>query len=75
MTDLTIPGTASTPTIRTDSAQGLLYMGGDSYPENSFELFGPVITKQALIHAGDIQPMSDEVKNRRQTKLANAQNK
>jgi len=40
-----------------------------------YELFGPVITKQALIHAGDIQPMSDEVKNRRQTKLANAQNK
>ncbi|MBJ7262714.1 MAG: DUF1987 domain-containing protein [Burkholderiaceae bacterium] len=43
MTDLTIPGTASTPTIRTDSAQGVLFMGGDSYPENSFELFGPVI--------------------------------
>ena len=43
MTDLTIAGTASTPTIRSDSAQGLLYMGGDSYPENSFELFGPVI--------------------------------
>ena len=40
-----------------------------------YELFGPVITKQALIHAGDIQPTSDEVKNRRQTKLANAQNK
>ena len=31
MTDLTIPGTASTPTIRTDSAQGVLFMGGDSY--------------------------------------------
>ena len=43
MTDLTIPGTASTPTIRTDSAQGVLFMSGDSYPENSFELFGPVI--------------------------------
>ena len=43
MTDLTIAGTTSTPTIRTDLAQGLLYMGGDSYPENSFELFGPVI--------------------------------
>lgn len=34
-----------------------------------YELFGPVITKQALIHAGDIQPMSDDVKNRRQIKL------
>lgn len=34
-----------------------------------YELFGPVITKQALIHSGDIQPMSDDVKNRRQIKL------
>ena len=29
-----------------------------------YELFGPVITKQALIHSGDIQPMSEEVRNR-----------
>ena len=34
-----------------------------------YELFGPLLTKQALTKAGDIQPMSDEVKNRRQTKL------
>ena len=40
-----------------------------------YELFGPVITKQALIHSGDIQPMSEEVKNRRQIKLENAQKK
>ena len=38
-----------------------------------YELFGPVITKQALIHSGDIQPMSEEVRNRRQIKLENAQ--
>ncbi|SAI32846.1 Domain of uncharacterised function (DUF1987) [Bordetella trematum] len=41
--DLNIAGTQSTPSIRTDAATGLLTMGGDSYPENSFELFGPVI--------------------------------
>ena len=41
--DLNIAGTQSTPSIRTDAAAGLLTMGGDSYPENSFELFGPVI--------------------------------
>ena len=40
-----------------------------------YELFGPVITKQALIHSGDIQPMSEEVRNRRQIKLENAQKK
>ncbi len=38
-----------------------------------YELFGPVLTKQALTVAGDIQPMSEEVKNRRQTKLEAAQ--
>ncbi len=35
-----------------------------------YELFGPVFTRWALTKAGDIQPMSDEVKNRRATKLA-----
>lgn len=34
-----------------------------------YELFGPVLTRQALMAAGDIKPISDEVKNRRQTKL------
>ncbi len=41
-----------------------------------YELFGPVFTRWALTQAGDIKPMSDEVKNRRATKLALAkQNK
>ena len=37
-----------------------------------YELFGPLLTRQALTKAGDIQPMSDEVKNRRSRKLAEA---
>ena len=37
-----------------------------------YELFGPILTREALKAAGDIKPMSDEVKNRRQTKLENA---
>ena len=37
-----------------------------------YELFGPVFTRWALTKAGDIKPMSDEVKNRRATKLAEA---
>lgn len=37
-----------------------------------YELFGPLFTKMALTAAGDIQPMSEEVKNRRQTKLEEA---
>ena len=34
-----------------------------------YELVGPVLTKWALTKAGDIRPMTDEVKNRRQKKL------
>ena len=34
-----------------------------------YELFGPVFTRQALKAAGEIQPMPDHVKDRRQIKL------
>ncbi len=34
-----------------------------------YELVGPLMTKEALKAAGDIKPMSDEVKNRREAKL------
>lgn len=37
-----------------------------------YEIFGPLLTKWALTKAGDIKPMSEEVKNRRQTKLEKA---
>jgi hypothetical protein len=43
MQDITVPGTASTPEISADWAAGRLVMRGDSYPENSFEFFQPVI--------------------------------
>ncbi len=35
-----------------------------------YELVGPVFTRMALTAAGEIKPISDEVKNRRQHKLA-----
>ena len=38
-----------------------------------YELVGPALTKDALTKAGDIQPKSDEVVNRRQIKLEKAQ--
>ncbi len=38
-----------------------------------YELFGPVFTRWALTKAGDIKPMSEEVRMRRQTKLAASQ--
>jgi len=40
-----------------------------------YELVGPLMTKMALTAAGEIKPMSDEVKMRRQTKLEEAKTK
>ena len=40
-----------------------------------YELVGPAMTKAALTAAGDIQPKSEEVKNRRQNKLEEAKNR
>ena len=40
-----------------------------------YELVGPMLTKMALTAAGDITPIPHEVKNRRQTKLAEAAEK
>jgi hypothetical protein len=43
MTDLNIPATQSTPGITAVWASGNLSMRGDSYPENSFKFFVPII--------------------------------
>ena len=43
MSELTYAATQSTPAIRTNCAAGILEMRGDSYPENSFEFFAPVV--------------------------------
>lgn len=43
MTNLSIAETGSTPAILADWEGGVLDMKGDSYPENSFELFQPVL--------------------------------
>ncbi|WP_305042816.1 biofilm regulation phosphoprotein SiaC [Geoalkalibacter sp.] len=43
MTDLSIPSSQSTPAVEGVWEQGLLRMEGDSYPENSFDFFSPVI--------------------------------
>ncbi len=43
MNNLTIESTQSTPSITADAGSGIVEMRGDSYPENSFELFSPVM--------------------------------
>ena len=59
-------------TARQLGAQGDLIRNIILFSVLIYELFGPMLTKMALTRAGDIKPMSDEVKNRRQTKLAEA---
>ena len=43
MDNLNIAGTQSTPSIVADRGAGIVEMRGDSYPENSFELFAPLL--------------------------------
>ncbi|GAA4328508.1 biofilm formation regulator SiaD modulator protein SiaC [Pigmentiphaga soli] len=43
MSKLTISGSQSTPTIEGDWDTGVLSMQGDSYPENSYDLYNQVI--------------------------------
>lgn len=43
MDNINIASTQSTPAILTDFRNGIIEMRGDSYPENSFELFSPVL--------------------------------
>lgn len=49
--------------------QGVLIRNITLFAVLVYEIFGPVLTRQALTAAGDIQPIPHEVKNRRQTKL------
>ena len=43
MEELAITGTPKTPTVRSDSSQGLLEIKGRSNPENPVELFKPIV--------------------------------
>ena len=56
-------------------AEGALIRNITLFAVLIYELFGPVFTRMALTAAGEIKPISDEVKMRRQTKLEEAKNK
>ncbi|MFM7551001.1 MAG: biofilm regulation phosphoprotein SiaC [Cyanobacteriota bacterium] len=42
--NLNLPPTSSTPAVQADWQQGVLMMSGESYPENTYELFDEIIT-------------------------------
>lgn len=41
--DINTPQTPSTPAVHADWSQGLVTMTGESYPENPFEFFQPLV--------------------------------
>ena len=61
MGNLKIDSTASTPAILCDGETGRLEMRGDSYPENSFEFFTPVIAWVEAYLSGSDRPLTADL--------------
>jgi len=61
MKQLSIPGTQSTPAIEADWDSGVLSMQGDSYPENSYELFQQVFDWVSRFLAEENRPLTLEL--------------
>jgi hypothetical protein len=59
--DLAIRGTQSTPAIDGNWKTGVLAMQGDSYPENSYELFDPLFDWVKRYLAQQEQPLHLEL--------------
>lgn len=55
MEELAIMGTPKTPAVRSDSNQGLLEITGRSNPENTIEVFKPIVNwvEEYLQHPGE----------------------
>lgn len=60
--NISIPGTASTPDIKANWEAGTLSMTGDSYPENTFELYDPVIEWVETYLASSQRPLRLELR-------------
>ncbi len=43
MNDLILTGSISSPTVRLDASRGSMELSGESYPQNAFDFFGPII--------------------------------
>lgn len=57
MNDLNIEPTQSTPSVVGQWEEGVLSLGGDSFPENSYEFFGGVIDWIERYLAGSDRPL------------------
>ncbi|WP_067101045.1 biofilm regulation phosphoprotein SiaC [Marinomonas atlantica] len=61
MKDLNIVSTQATPLIETDSNRGVVYMEGDSYPENSFEFYSELVAWVTTYLKSNDRPMTVEL--------------
>jgi hypothetical protein len=61
MDNLVIAQSSSSPAIVADWSSGVISMKGDSYPENSFELFQPLIDWVAAFLAKAGRPLQLEL--------------
>ncbi|MBJ7555790.1 biofilm regulation phosphoprotein SiaC [Marinomonas spartinae] len=61
MKDLKIDGTVSSPSVRASWQEGTLYMEGDSYPENSYELYADVVAWVSQYLAQSTAPLKLEL--------------
>jgi len=60
--NLSSAATASSPRVRSDAEAGLLELAGESYPENSFEFFRPILGWVADFLARDDRPLRVELR-------------
>lgn len=62
MNVLSIEASASTPSVQGDWEQGVLKLGGDSFPENSFEFFAAVTDWLEAFLAASERPLRLELR-------------
>jgi hypothetical protein len=62
MKNLSIPATLSSPQVQGDEAQGLLCLSGESYPENTFDFFAPILAWVADFLARDNRAFNLELR-------------
>jgi hypothetical protein len=62
MQNIGIQATLSSPQVQGDATRGLLCLSGESYPENTFDFFAPVLAWVAEYLARDDQAFALELR-------------
>lgn len=62
MDNLSLAGTNTTPTVEFDTATGVLAISGESYPENAFEFFKPLLAWVAGYVKEGTGPVTAEIR-------------